>query len=47
VKYIHLLTLEREAAEEVLQGLGIEATALSGESYTALTEALHALLTRE
>ena len=44
---VHLLTLEREAAEEVLRGLGIEATALSGESYTALTEALHALLTRE
>jgi PAS domain S-box-containing protein len=44
---VHLLTRESHAAEEVLQGLGIEATTLSGESYTALTEALRALLTRE
>jgi len=44
---VHLLTIERQAAEAVLHGLGIEASALSGESYTALTEALRAILTRE
>ena len=44
---LHLLTAESQAAEEVLQGLGIEAPELTGEPYTALAAALHALLTRE
>ena len=44
---VHLLTTESHAAEEVLQGLGIEATELPGEPYTALAEALRALVTRK
>jgi len=43
---VHLLTTESHAAEEVLQGLGIEATELPSEPYTALAEALRALVTR-
>jgi PAS domain S-box-containing protein len=43
---VHLLTSESQAAEEVLQGLGIEAPEVTGEPYTALAEALRAILTR-